>query len=78
MEYSNNIFDFYKSIEEHNPIKEGKLIIVLYNMITDMISNKKAHPILTEIFIRGRNLSSSLMLITQPYFPELKLHLSSS
>ena len=38
-------------------------------MITDMISNKKLHPIVTELFIRGTELNISLVLITQSYFP---------
>ena len=34
-----------------------------------MISNKKIHPVITEVFIRGR---TSLVLTTQSYFPEPK------
>ena len=33
-----------------------------------MLSNKKLNPIVTELFIRGRNLSFSLVLITNSYF----------
>ena len=33
-----------------------------------MISNKKRNPILTELFIRGRKLNTSLVFITQSYF----------
>ena len=37
-------------------------------MIADMLSNKKLDPIVTELFIRGRELNISLVLITQYYF----------
>ena len=33
-------------------------------MITDMISNKKPSPIVTELFIRGRKLNISTVFIT--------------
>ena len=37
-------------------------------MIVDMLSNKKRNPIVTELFIKGRKLSISLVFITQFYF----------
>ena len=37
-------------------------------MITDMLSNKKPNPIVTELFIRGRKLNISLVFMTQSYF----------
>ena len=37
-------------------------------MITDMFSNKKLNPIITKLFIRGRKLNISLVLITESYF----------
>ena len=42
----------YKNIEEYNPNKERKILIVFDNMIADMLSNKKLNPIVTELFIR--------------------------
>ena len=33
--------DIYKNIEEYNPNKKRKILIVFHNMITDMLSNKK-------------------------------------
>ena len=33
-----------------------------------MLSNKKVDPIVTELFVRGRKLSISLVFITQLYF----------
>ena len=37
-------------------------------MIADMINNKKANSIVTELFIRARKLNISLAFITQLYF----------
>ena len=37
-------------------------------MIADMLSNEKLNPVVTELFIRGRKLSISLVFITQSYF----------
>ena len=36
-------------------------------MIADILSNKKLITIVTELFIRGRNLNISLVFITQFY-----------
>ena len=37
-------------------------------MIADMINNKKLNSIVTELFIKGRNLNISIVFITQSYF----------
>ena len=41
-------------------------------MITDMRSNKKLNPIVTELFIRSRKLNISLVFITESYFAVTK------
>ena len=60
--------DIYKNIEEYNPSKKRKILIVFDDMIADMLSNKKLNPIVTELFIRDRKLNISLVFITQSYF----------
>ena len=60
--------DVYKNIEEYNVDKELKILIVFYDMIVDMINNKKLHSIVTELFIRGRKLNTSLVSIISSYF----------
>ena len=60
--------DVYKNIDEYNPYKENKILIVFDDMIADMIHNKKLNLIVTELFIRGRKLNISLVFITQSYF----------
>ena len=56
MEYSNDMQDVYKNIEDYNPIKKRKVLMVFDDMIADMINNNKLNPIVTELFIRGRKL----------------------
>ena len=60
--------DAYNSIERCNPGKEIKVLAVFHEMIDDIISNKKLHPVATELFIKGRKLNISLLFITQSYF----------
>ena len=60
MEYSNDMQDVYKNIEDYNPIKKHKVLIVFDDMINDMINNKKLNPIVTELFIRGRKFYENL------------------
>ena len=68
MEYSNDMQDVYKNIEDYNSIKKRKILIVFNDMITDMINNKKLNPVVTELFIRGRKLNISIVFIMQSYF----------
>ena len=68
IEYSNDMHDVYKNINNYNPDKENKILIVFDDMIADMIQNKKLNSIATELFIRGRKLNISTVLITQSYF----------
>ena len=68
MEYSNDMQDVYKSIEDYNTTKKRKVLIVFHDMIADMINNNKLNPIVTESFIGGRKLNISIVFITQSYF----------
>ena len=56
MEYSNYTLDVYKNIEDYNPDKKRKVLIVFDDMIADMINNKKINPIVTELFTEVENL----------------------
>ena len=68
IEYSNDMQDIYKNIDEYNEDKEHKILIVFDDMIACMINNKKLNSIITELFIRGRKLNISLVFVTQAYF----------
>ena len=59
--------DVYKNVDECNPDKENKMLLVFDDVIADMINKKKLNSILTKLFIRGRKLNISLVFITQSY-----------
>ena len=59
--------DVYENIEKYNLGKKCKILIIFDDMIADMTSNKKLNPIVTELFIRGRNLNISIFF-KQSYF----------
>ena len=58
------MYNIYKKVEEYNPNKKRTILVVLDDVITDMLSNKKPNPIVTELFFRGRKLNISLHVIT--------------
>ena len=64
IEYSNDMHNVYKNIDEYNIDKDRKILIVFDYMIGD-IKNKKLNSIVTELFIRRRKLNISLVFITQ-------------
>ena len=41
IEYSNDMHDVYKNIDDYNPDKQNKILIVFDDMIADIINNKK-------------------------------------
>ena len=47
IEYSIDMQDVYKNIDEYNPDKENKILLVFDDMIADMINNKKLNLIVT-------------------------------
>ena len=74
IEYSNDTQDVYKNMEDYNPRKNHKVLIVFDDMIADMINNQKLNPIVTELFIRGRKLNISIVFITKSYFEVPKFY----
>ena len=68
IEYLNDMHDVYKNINDYNPDKENKILIVFDDVIANMINNKKLNSVVTELFIRGRKVNTSLVFITQSYF----------
>ena len=65
IEYSNAMDDIYNNIDDYNPRRQRKLLIVFDNIIADIMTNKKFQAIIKELFIK---LNISLVLITQSYF----------
>ena len=71
IEYSNDMHNVHKNIDDYNPREKRKVLIVFDDMIADMINNNnnnKLNPIVTELFIRGRKLYISIVFIAQSYF----------
>ena len=57
IKYSNDIRNVYKNIDDYNPDKENKILVVFDGMIADVIHNKKLNSIVADLFIRGRKLN---------------------
>ena len=72
IECSNTMDDVYENINDYNPIRKRKKLIVFDDMIADIMTNKKFQAIIKELFIRCRKLNISLVYITQSYFIVLK------
>ena len=64
--------DVYENIDECNPRRRRKILIVFDDMIAGIMSNKKFQAVVKELFIRCRKLNISLVFITQSYFSVLK------
>ena len=56
IEYSNDMQDVYKTIDEYNTDKECKILIVFDDMIADMINNISA--IISSIWLKTRLLEA--------------------
>ena len=68
IEFSHDMDDIDKNIEEYNPNKKQNILIVFDDTIADMLVNRKLNSIVTELFIRSRKLNICLVFITQSYF----------
>ena len=66
----NDADDIYENIEEYSPKNKRKVFIVFDDIIPDMLSIKKLHQIVTELFIRGRklNIYTNLLDCTKKYY----------
>ena len=67
IEYSNDNDDSYKNIDEYNPTKKPKILVVFHDIIADMLSNKKLQPIAAQLFIRSKKTNIFLVFIRQSY-----------
>ena len=64
IECSNKMDDVYENIDDYNPSKKRKILIVSDNMMADIMSNKKVQAMIKELFIRSRKLNILLVFIT--------------
>ena len=60
--------DVYNHIDDYNPQRKIKLLIVFDDMIPDIMTNKTFQAIIKELFMRCRKLNTSLIFIIQSYF----------
>ena len=67
-ECSNLMDDVCKDIDNYNPKRGKKVLIVLDDMIADIMTNKKFQAVIKELFIRCRKLNVSFVFILQSYF----------
>ena len=65
---SNTMGDVYENIDDGNPIRKRKKIIVFDDMIADIMHSRRFQALIKELFIRGIKLNISLVFITQCYF----------
>ena len=61
---SNTMDDVYKDIDNYNPKRDKKVLIVSDDMIADIMTNKKFPAIIKQLFIRGKQLNIPLVFIT--------------
>ena len=45
IEFWNDMDDIYKNIEEYNPNKKRKKLILFYEMVADMLRSRKLNPV---------------------------------
>ena len=60
--------DVYENIDDYNPSRKRKKLIVFDDMIADIMASTRFQAIIKELFIRRRKLNISLVFITQSYF----------
>ena len=68
IECCNTMDDVYEDIDDYNPNRKRKILIVFDDMMADIMTNKEFQAIIKELFIRCRKLNISLVFITQSYF----------
>ena len=55
--------DVYEDIDEYNPARKRKVLILFDDMIAEIMSNKKFQAVVKELFIRCRKLNVSPVFI---------------
>ena len=60
--------DVYENINDYNPNRNRKILIIFEDMIADIMTNKKFQSTIKDFFIRCRKPNVSVVFITQSYF----------
>ena len=56
IDYPQKTDDVYGNLEDYNPTKKRKVLIVFDHMRADIEANQKLSSIVTELFLRGRKI----------------------
>ena len=62
------VIKYYQNIDEYNPSRKRKILIVFDDMIADIMANKIFQAIVKKLFLRCTKVNISLVFITQSYF----------
>ena len=65
---SRTINDVHENLEDYNPTKKRRALIVFDDMIAHIKSNKNLNTIVTKLFLRRRKINISLAFTSQSYF----------
>ena len=65
IEYFNSMDGVYDDINDYNPKRKRKVLIIFDNMTADVMTNKKFQTIIKKLFIRCRKINVSLCFISQ-------------
>ena len=68
IEYSNSMDDIYDNINDYNKKRKRKVLTAFDDMISHVMSNKKAQQVLKELFIRCRKLNIILFFFNAVLF----------
>ena len=68
IDFSQTIDDVYEHLQDYDPAKKRKVLIVVDDMIADVETNNKSGPIVTELFLRERKLNILLVFTLQSHF----------
>ena len=62
IEYSNTMDDVYNNIDDYNPKRKRKVLIVFDDMIVDIMTSRQFQTIIKELFIRCRKYINTYLL----------------
>ena len=68
LECSQCMNNVYNNINDYNPTRNRKILIVFGGMIAYIMTNKKFQAVTKDLFIRCRQLNILLVFITKSYF----------
>ena len=60
--------EVYNNIDDYNPNRKRKNLIVFDDMFADIMTSQKFQAIIKELLIRWKKFNISLVFITQSYF----------